>query len=177
MQWKLVISFLIPAGMFVCAVAFQPLRVSRSTPRFRRGKGITGAQSVAYGGWSFLSMCICIDCARVTNCAAYHFVETRHNQPHMTENPSFTPRDGSPTIHANIRMAQQDDVMDRVYKEHNAEQGAAAALAGETATAMDGEGQDDGALHGQKVYDLSYSTTIEYDVVACEDFVEDHGCW
>jgi hypothetical protein len=31
--------------------------------------------------------CICIDCARVTNCAAYHFVETKHSQPHMTDNP------------------------------------------------------------------------------------------
>lgn len=32
-------------------------------------------------------MCICIDCARVTNCKAYHFVETKHQQPHMTEDP------------------------------------------------------------------------------------------
>lgn len=31
--------------------------------------------------------CICIDCARVTNCKAYHFVETKHNQPHMTDDP------------------------------------------------------------------------------------------
>lgn len=31
--------------------------------------------------------CICIDCARVTNCKAYHFVETKHNQPHMNDNP------------------------------------------------------------------------------------------
>ena len=33
------------------------------------------------------NMCICIDCSRVTNCQAYHFVETKHGQPHMTENP------------------------------------------------------------------------------------------
>eukprot|EP00977_Amphora_coffeiformis_P016221 scaffold4957_cov152-Amphora_coffeaeformis.AAC.1 len=41
-----------------------------------------------------LDMCICIDCARVTNCAAYHFVETKHEQPHMNENPTFEPVDG-----------------------------------------------------------------------------------
>ena len=33
------------------------------------------------------TMCICIDCSRVTNCKAYHFVETKHSQPHMTEDP------------------------------------------------------------------------------------------
>ena len=34
---------------------------------------------------------------------------------------------------------------------------------------------DDG--HGKSVYDLSPVTTYEYDVVACESFVEDKGCW
>ena len=38
--------------------------------------------------------CICVDCAHVTNCAAYHFVETKHEQPHMNENPTFEPVDG-----------------------------------------------------------------------------------
>lgn len=33
------------------------------------------------------NMCICIDCSRVTNCQAYHFVETKHSQPHMSEDP------------------------------------------------------------------------------------------
>eukprot|EP00586_Coscinodiscus_wailesii_P014158 CAMPEP_0172506520 /NCGR_PEP_ID=MMETSP1066-20121228/195795_1 /TAXON_ID=671091 /ORGANISM="Coscinodiscus wailesii, Strain CCMP2513" /LENGTH=142 /DNA_ID=CAMNT_0013283579 /DNA_START=96 /DNA_END=524 /DNA_ORIENTATION=- len=48
--------------------------------------------------------CICIDCAYVTSCKAYHFVEARHAQPHIAEEPTFTPRDGSPTIHVNIRV-------------------------------------------------------------------------
>ena len=43
---------------------------------------------------SALSMCICIDCARVTNCAAYHFVESKHEQPHMNEKPTFEPVNG-----------------------------------------------------------------------------------
>lgn len=43
--------------------------------------------------------CICIDCARVTNCAAYHFVETKHEQPHMNENPTFEPVNGR-CVHA-----------------------------------------------------------------------------
>ena len=38
--------------------------------------------------------CICVDCAHVTNCAAYHFVETKHEQPHMNEKPTLEPVDG-----------------------------------------------------------------------------------
>lgn len=34
-----------------------------------------------------LHMCICINCSRVTNCQAYHFVESKHQQPHISENP------------------------------------------------------------------------------------------
>lgn len=32
-------------------------------------------------------------------------------------------------------------------------------------------------LVGEEKYDLSVKTTYEYDVVACEDFVKDDGCW
>ena len=35
----------------------------------------------------------------------------------------------------------------------------------------------DGVLHGETKYDLSPVTTTEYDVVKCEDFVQDTGCW
>ena len=55
---------------------------------------------------SRLNMCICINCKRVTDCAAYHFVETKHEQPHMTETPTFEPRDGSPTIHVHVRTVR-----------------------------------------------------------------------
>jgi hypothetical protein len=41
-----------------------------------------------------------------------------------------------------------------------------------TATATEND-----ELHGQTVYDLSPVTTTEYDVVACESFVEDKGAW
>jgi len=115
---------------------------------------------------SQLSMCICIDCARVTNCAAYHFVETKHEQPHMTENPTFSPREGSPTIHVNVRTQRDEAEMARMWREHESETSKARATGGE-----------EGTLHGETVYDLSPVTTIEYDVVACEDFVEDKGCW
>ena len=122
-----------------------------------------------------LEMCICINCARVTNCEAYHFVETKHDQPHMTENPTFTPRDGSPTIHANIRMVEQNEVMDRLYMEHQAEEEQAALAAASESNNQ--EEKDSSPLVGKTVYDLSSATTIEYDVVACEDFIEDKGCW
>jgi len=50
--------------------------------------------------------CICINCAFVTNCTAYHFVEERHLQPHISKKPKFEPIDGSPSINVNIRSDQ-----------------------------------------------------------------------
>ena len=117
--------------------------------------------------------CICIDCKWVTKCAAYHFVETKHEQPHMSENPTFEPREGSPTIHVNIRTIRTEEdrekEIQRMWKEHKAEEEKAAA-----ATTSE---SDDTELHGDQVYDFAPMTTYEYDVVACEDFVEDKGCW
>lgn len=116
-----------------------------------------------------LSMCICIDCARVTNCAAYHFVEGKHEQPHMTENPTFEPREGNPTIHVNIRTVRNDEdrklEVERMWGEHKAETERAEAK------------NQEGPLRGETKYDLTPVTTYEYDVVKCEDFVEDPGCW
>ena len=118
--------------------------------------------------------CICIDCKWVTTCQAYHFVETKHEQPHMTETPEFEPRDGSPTIHVNVRTIrtkeQHAQEIQRMWKEHVSETKNAEAKAAAAATADD-------PLHGETVYDFSPVTTYEYDVVACEDFVEDQGCW
>jgi hypothetical protein len=116
---------------------------------------------------SSLSMCICINCARVTDCAAYHFVESKHEQPHMNENPQFTPRDGSPTIHVNVRTHRNNEEIQRIWKEHKEETKRAEAKAGDA----------QGELRGETVYDMSPSTTVEYDVVKCADFVEDKGCW
>jgi hypothetical protein len=102
-----------------------------------------------------LFMCICIDCGRVTNCQAYYFVEQKHGQPHMNNDPSFSPRDGSPTIHVNIRTKRDAEVSamwrENVIKEIRVE--------------------------GSSAYDMAPVTTIEYDVVACEDFMRDRGCW
>jgi len=124
--------------------------------------------------------CICINCSRVTDCAAYHFVESKHAQPHINNDPAFTPKDGSPTIHVNIRTNRQNEgEMGRLWSEHVEETRKAEERAASFATAGD---DDEGSsqqerLVGEEKYDLSVKTTYEYDVVACEDFVKDDGCW
>ena len=129
-------------------------------------------------------MCICINCARVTSCQGYHFVESMHSQPHMDADPQFDPRDGSPTIHVNYRTVMSDRAeseFERMMREHKAEEERAeenvkkeqADTAGRTCE-VDEDGQP---LHGEKKYDLSPTTTVEYDVVECADYVEDMGIW
>jgi Hypothetical chloroplast protein Ycf34 len=46
-------------------------------------------------------MCICIHCHYVDRCLTYHAVEGQHQQPHLTETPTFEPQD--PSINVNIR--------------------------------------------------------------------------
>lgn len=53
-------------------------------------------------------MCICVNCDYVDRCLTYHAVEHQHQQPHLTESPSFEP--AQPEINVNIR--QQDDVIE-----------------------------------------------------------------
>ena len=108
-----------------------------------------------------LNMCICIDCARVTNCAAYHFVETNHEQPHITENPTFEPRDGNPTIHVTIRTEEERQAESRRMGH------------GQETKETVAHGDD----FGKEKYDLSSFVSTEYDVVKCEDFVLDKGNW
>lgn len=71
----------------------------------------------------------------------------------------------SPTIHVNVRTIrnQKDRQAEaaRMWREYKEEEVASAATDG----------------HGQTVYDFSPVTTTEYDVVACESFVEDKGAW
>jgi hypothetical protein len=128
---------------------------------------------------TMLNMCICINCARVVNCTAYYFVETKHEQPHIAAQPTFTPRDGSPTIHVNIRTiddrsslidASSDyrwnthDVKSRVWSE-------------ETKRAQSKQGTTTEKLEiGETIIPIS-TTYTEYDVVACADYVEDMNCW
>ena len=112
--------------------------------------------------------CICINCAKVTNCKAYHFVESKHSQPHMNDEPTFTPQDGSPTIHVNIRTSRSEEEMARIWSEHIEQ----------TKRAEESDSRDEkGKLMGENTYDLSVKTTYEYDVVACDDYEEDVGIW
>jgi Hypothetical chloroplast protein Ycf34 len=46
-------------------------------------------------------MCICIHCHYVDRCSTYHAVEHQHQQPHLTESPTFEASE--PTINVNIR--------------------------------------------------------------------------
>jgi Hypothetical chloroplast protein Ycf34 len=46
-------------------------------------------------------MCICIHCHYVDRCLTYHAVEGQHEQPHLTEIPTFEPAE--PSINVNIR--------------------------------------------------------------------------
>lgn len=135
---------------------------------------------------SRLSMCICINCARVTNCAAYHFVETKHEQPHMSKSPTFMPRDGSPTIHVNVRTERNsnqlpneksdNNVFPRIMREHEDETARAMQIAAKESS-FQSESEAPSKLRGETVYDWAPITTSEYDVVACADFEEDIGCW
>lgn len=40
--------------------------------------------------------CICVHCAFVDRCTAYHEIETKHGQPHVTSDPDFVPE--NPTV-------------------------------------------------------------------------------
>lgn len=110
-----------------------------------------------------LHMCICINCARVIDCSAYYFVETKHEQPHIAAQPTFTPRDGSPTIHVNIRAGQNNRVWSAEMK-HD----------GIATEKVDSDKVGEGT--GETIIPMS-TTYTEYDVVACADYVEDMNCW
>jgi hypothetical protein len=89
----------------------------------------------------------------------------------MNPSPTFLPRDGSPTIHVNIRTQRSPDEMARIWAEH-VEQTKLAEEKQKQSVAHDG-----GKLMGENKYDLSVKTTYEYDVVACADYDEDIGAW
>jgi len=96
--------------------------------------------------------CICINCKHVVNCEAYHFVEDRHQQAHICEKPTFDPRNGSPTL--NLHIQDADDGSSNNDAVNNA------IAAGVDVMAAP-----------------EFEMILEYDVVACDDFVEDKGCW
>ena len=122
--------------------------------------------------------CICIHCKHVTNCSAYHFVEQQHGQPHINKTPSWEPRDGSPTINVHIRPDEDkaaENELGRMWQEHEDETRRAEESFVES---NDGrEADENEALFGSTQYDLSGTTTYEYDVIECEDFVEERNMW
>ena len=133
----------------------------------------TQAFQTIFGRVTFVSRsqlsCICVNCKFVTNCAAYHFVEEKHEQPHISANPTFEPRDGSPTINVHMRpIVGKEEEERRMRLEHKMEEEKAM-----TNAAASGNG----VLIGEKVYDMRPEMSLEYDVVQCEDFVKDVGCW
>ena len=86
--------------------AAQAFAASRSSLALRHGSSLNTAgreRCRPVASLSLASMCICINCKLVDTCKAYHFVEQKHQQPHLTNAPTFEPRDGNPTIEAIIR--------------------------------------------------------------------------
>jgi hypothetical protein len=119
--------------------------------------------------------CICINCARVTNCAAYHFVEEQHSQPHINKSPTWEPRNGSPTIQVHIRPDADGNVenaLGQMWTEHEDQTRQA-----EEASNKSKGGVKDAPLFGEKQYDLSGTTSYEYDVIECDDFVLSKDAW
>jgi Hypothetical chloroplast protein Ycf34 len=55
-------------------------------------------------------MCICINCRYVDSCVTYHAVEEQHQQPHLTEQPTFEPQ--GPTINVNIHNTTDEIQME-----------------------------------------------------------------
>jgi hypothetical protein len=139
-----------------------------------------------------LNMCICINCARVINCSAYYFVETKHEQPHIAVQPTFTPRDGSPRIHVNIRTPGRTsftksttdatrasiDENNRIWSEEMKLVQRAKSISNTDSTTEDGDETTAAVVgeSGETVIPIS-TTYTEYDVVACSDYVEDMNCW
>ena len=120
---------------------------------------------------SSCQMCICINCARVTNCSAYHFVEEQHAQPHINKKPTWEPRNGSPTIQVHIRPnadRKAEMELEKMWNEHESQTNQAEEA---------DEGKGGTPLVGDIQYDLSGMTSYEYDVVECEDFVREKDAW
>jgi hypothetical protein len=133
--------------------------------------------------------CICINCKWVDRCTSYHFVETKHEQPHLTPTPDFTPREGSPKVTVAIRREDEEgariawDAVD----DKNAKKGDAVGSQAAGGTGAAPPPSSDGAPDKDEEYDHARHLemaalaipkfTTEYDVVECADFVQDNGRW
>lgn len=92
--------------------------------------------------------CICINCKWVDQCVTYHWVETQHEQPHVSSAPTFEPDD--PQIQVFIR--NEGDAPAEVR-----------------------DAPDEGAEGSDGVRPAVLTT--EYDVFGCDAFAEDKGKW
>ena len=54
---------------------------------------------------SLPACCICINCKLVDRCKVYHWVETMHEQPHLTMEPDFDP--SKPEVQVFIRNEEE----------------------------------------------------------------------
>lgn len=159
----------------ITMVAFAALHGATAfTPNSYRNS-LLSTSSVRRAHVSTSLQCICIHCARVTNCSAYHFVEEQHTQPHLNKNPTWEPRNGSPTIQVHIRpdvngKVQQE--LGQMWNEHDSE----TRRAEEVLSSSQG-GEEEVPLIGEKQYDLRGTTSYEYDIVECEDFVLSKDNW
>ena len=127
-------------------------------------------------------MCICINCARVINCSAYHFVETKHEQPHIVAEPTFTPRDGSPTIHVNIRTSDRTSLIGTTTDGRSNMHDVSNRIRNESTKLVRSEKiskpEFENRVGETSETAIPISTTYtEYDVVACTDYVEEMNCW
>ena len=111
--------------------------------------------------------CICINCKWVDRCKTYHWVETQHEQEHVTAAPDFEPVD--PQIQVFIReeppppppRAPTPSPISPAPPPPQSSGAAAVPAAGEAVVA------------GEMPRDL----TTEFDVFACDAFTEDSGRW
>ena len=96
----------------------------------------------------------------------------------MSEEPTFLPREGSPTINVNIRTEQRQpkagdsENKPRMWKDQIQDD--------------DDDDEVDEPKRDAKYYEetgtietvkTNTTTTIEYDIVKCADFLLDKGCW
>ncbi|GMH83050.1 hypothetical protein TrVE_jg537 [Triparma verrucosa] len=153
----------LPLSSLACALLILlalPPSFSFVTQRLQRTSSVRPYRefSTVRNPWQLA--CICINCKWVDKCGAYHFVETKHEQPHIWKpqtpsqtKPPFEPRDGSPTIEVNIRRVAVEAEEERSFYQ----------------LAADPE-------HDQPI-STNKATTVEYDVVACADFVLEQNRW
>jgi hypothetical protein len=95
----------------------------------------------------------------VDRCKTYHWVETQHQQRHVTDTPDFQPAE--PQIQVFIRQDPIDASLDA--------ETAAKARTRTPAGSLPESAED--------FYDGPTETTTEFDVFACDAFVADQGKW